>query len=284
MTTNSGGMKVNMVESLKLDFQPRPSGNRIFSCTTGKTTNGINQKYTGNIVQQLFKATFTLPDSCSSSALSWNMLGCTEENMKAFIVGRSAKVRNLMESHIIRDRKLWGKIQAKTHNVNVLLHFSNLMFNRILVILSNLCSNKCFQYFYWILFINYYWILLIIDSTHFSADAAFDGSYPTNMVVKSNGDMQQTPPGIFTSSCGIDIKWFPFDDQGCKMQYGSWTYDGTKIDLQVAGGSDTGSTDGYTHSAEWDLLGKMSCGKASKRSAFKCFIRGDNSNKSVEQY
>ena len=79
-----------------------------------------------------------------------------------------------------------------------------------------------------------------------------------NMVVYNDGTLTQLPPGIFTSSCPIDIKWFPFDDQTCIMKFGSWTYDGTKIDLQVKDLLKDGSLDGYSRSGEWDLIGKLS--------------------------
>ncbi|XP_067931422.1 neuronal acetylcholine receptor subunit alpha-7-like isoform X2 [Watersipora subatra] len=87
------------------------------------------------------------------------------------------------------------------------------------------------------------------------ADPKFDGSYPVNMVVYNSGFVQQMPPGIFTSSCLINIRWFPFDIQSCQLKFGSWTYDGTKINLKVQAGVSTGSTDGYRKSGEWDLLG-----------------------------
>ena len=63
----------------------------------------------------------------------------------------------------------------------------------------------------------------------FSADEAFDGSYPTNVVLTSEGGCTYIPPGIFKSTCKIDITWFPFDDQDCEMKFGSWTYDGGKV-------------------------------------------------------
>ncbi|CAH1964388.1 unnamed protein product [Acanthoscelides obtectus] len=59
-----------------------------------------------------------------------------------------------------------------------------------------------------------------------SADEGFDGTYPTNVVVRNNGSCLYVPPGIFKSTCKIDITWFPFDDQRCEMKFGSWTYDG----------------------------------------------------------
>ena len=78
------------------------------------------------------------------------------------------------------------------------------------------------------------------------------------------------PPGIFKSTCKIDITWFPFDDQDCDMKFGSWTYDGFKVDLKLnisimfivinmfkvdlklkAEAGDLGT---YTNNGEWDLL------------------------------
>ena len=63
----------------------------------------------------------------------------------------------------------------------------------------------------------------------FSASEAFDATYPTNVVVTSEGLCTYIPPGIFMSSCPIDITWFPFDDQNCEMKFGSWTYNGFKV-------------------------------------------------------
>ena len=64
---------------------------------------------------------------------------------------------------------------------------------------------------------------------YFSASESFDSTYPTNVVVTSSGLCTYIPPGIFKSSCPIDITWFPFDDQNCEMKFGSWTYNGFKV-------------------------------------------------------
>lgn len=72
--------------------------------------------------------------------------------------------------------------------------------------------------------INFFFFLL-----QYSADEGFDGTYPTNVVVKNNGSCLYVPPGIFKSTCKIDITWFPFDDQRCEMKFGSWTYDGFQV-------------------------------------------------------
>jgi len=86
-----------------------------------------------------------------------------------------------------------------------------------------------------------------------SADEAFDGTYHTNVVVTHEGQCTYIPPGIFKSTCKIDITWFPFDDQTCDMKFGSWTYDGFKLDLQKnnEGGGDLQT---YVDNGEWHLM------------------------------
>ena len=63
----------------------------------------------------------------------------------------------------------------------------------------------------------------------FSASESFDSTFPTNVVVTSEGLCTYIPPGMFKSSCPIDITWFPFDEQNCDMKFGSWTYDGYQV-------------------------------------------------------
>ena len=64
-----------------------------------------------------------------------------------------------------------------------------------------------------------------------SANENFDATFPTNIIVYSDGTISQIPPGIFKSTCKIDITWFPFDDQSCDMKFGTWTHHGLKINL-----------------------------------------------------
>ncbi|XP_050522326.1 acetylcholine receptor subunit alpha-type acr-16-like isoform X6 [Daktulosphaira vitifoliae] len=87
-----------------------------------------------------------------------------------------------------------------------------------------------------------------------SADEGFDSTYQTNIVVNSNGSCLYIPPGIFKSTCKIDITWFPFDDQKCDMKFGSWTYDGFQLDLQLHDDAG-GDLSGFVTNGEWDLLG-----------------------------
>ncbi|XP_065337703.1 neuronal acetylcholine receptor subunit alpha-7 isoform X8 [Cloeon dipterum] len=87
-----------------------------------------------------------------------------------------------------------------------------------------------------------------------SADEGFDGTYHTNVVVRNNGSCLYVPPGIFKSTCKIDITWFPFDDQHCDMKFGSWTYDGNQLDLVLK--SETGGDlSDFITNGEWHLIG-----------------------------
>ncbi|XP_062545006.1 neuronal acetylcholine receptor subunit alpha-7 isoform X4 [Armigeres subalbatus] len=87
-----------------------------------------------------------------------------------------------------------------------------------------------------------------------SADEGFDGTYHTNVVVKNNGSCLYVPPGIFKSTCKIDITWFPFDDQHCEMKFGSWTYDGNQLDL-VLNSDEGGDLSDFITNGEWYLIG-----------------------------
>ncbi|KAF2369035.1 Neurotransmitter-gated ion-channel ligand-binding domain [Trinorchestia longiramus] len=87
-----------------------------------------------------------------------------------------------------------------------------------------------------------------------SADEGFDGTYQTKVVVSSNGNCLYIPPGIFKSTCKIDITWFPFDDQKCKMKFGSWTHSGWQLDLQMQD-EKGGDLSDFIKNGEWDLIG-----------------------------
>ncbi|XP_023333966.1 neuronal acetylcholine receptor subunit alpha-7 isoform X2 [Eurytemora carolleeae] len=85
-----------------------------------------------------------------------------------------------------------------------------------------------------------------------SADEAFDSTYSTNIVLTNEGACTYIPPGIFKSTCKIDITWFPFDDQECEMKFGSWTYDGGKLNLTLK--EEKADLGTYVLNGEWHLL------------------------------
>ncbi|XP_046875827.1 cholinergic receptor, nicotinic, alpha 11 [Hypomesus transpacificus] len=83
-----------------------------------------------------------------------------------------------------------------------------------------------------------------------SADDDFDSTFKTNVLVNSSGFCEYLPPGIFMSTCNVDVRWFPFDLQKCELKFGSWTYDGWLLDLQMS----DADISGYMPNGEWDLV------------------------------
>ncbi|XP_062256334.1 neuronal acetylcholine receptor subunit alpha-7a [Platichthys flesus] len=83
-----------------------------------------------------------------------------------------------------------------------------------------------------------------------SADERFDTTFHTNILVNSSGNCDYIPPGIFKSTCSIDVRWFPFDVQRCDLKFGSWTHGGWLLDLKMIEPDITH----YTPNGEWDLI------------------------------
>jgi nicotinic acetylcholine receptor len=71
-------------------------------------------------------------------------------------------------------------------------------------------------------------------------------------MVSNKGGVFWPPPAKLRSSCKIDITYFPFDDQHCKMKFGSWTYDGFQVD--VTNRSAQVDLANYVFSGEWELI------------------------------
>ena len=86
-----------------------------------------------------------------------------------------------------------------------------------------------------------------------SADEKLGLTYQTMAVVYSDGKISYIPPAIFRSSCKSDITWFPFDKQQCDLKFGSWTYNGFLLDIQL---NDDKPVDvsSYISNQEWKLL------------------------------
>jgi len=66
-----------------------------------------------------------------------------------------------------------------------------------------------------------------------SADGKYEVSYKPNVVIHSDGSVLWIPPAIYKSSCTIDVKYFPFDEQSCFMKFGSWTFNGDQVNLEI---------------------------------------------------
>uniref|UniRef100_A0A4W5KIZ0 Cholinergic receptor, nicotinic, alpha 4b n=1 Tax=Hucho hucho TaxID=62062 RepID=A0A4W5KIZ0_9TELE len=85
-----------------------------------------------------------------------------------------------------------------------------------------------------------------------NADGDFAVTHLTKAHLFHDGHIKWMPPAIYKSSCSIDVTFFPFDQQNCKMKFGSWTYDRAKIDL-IGMASDVDQMD-YWESSEWVII------------------------------
>ena len=85
-----------------------------------------------------------------------------------------------------------------------------------------------------------------------SADDYTNGYMPSNAMISFDGTVFWSPPARMRSSCKVDITFFPFDKQKCKMKFGSWTYDQAQVD--IVNKSDLIDLSNYITNGEWSLL------------------------------
>uniref|UniRef100_A0A8C5KB30 Cholinergic receptor, nicotinic, beta polypeptide 3 n=1 Tax=Jaculus jaculus TaxID=51337 RepID=A0A8C5KB30_JACJA len=85
-----------------------------------------------------------------------------------------------------------------------------------------------------------------------NADGQFEGSFMTKAIVKSSGTVIWAPPARYKSSCTMDVTFFPFDRQNCSMKFGSWTHDGTMVDLVLI--NENVDRKDFFDNGEWEIL------------------------------
>ncbi|XP_063160837.1 neuronal acetylcholine receptor subunit alpha-10 [Candoia aspera] len=86
-----------------------------------------------------------------------------------------------------------------------------------------------------------------------NADDQFTSSMETNVVIRCDGQIMWDSPAITRSSCKVDVSYFPFDGQQCRLTFGSWTYNGNQIDLLNK--QETGDLADFVENVEWEVLG-----------------------------
>ncbi|KAI3381546.1 hypothetical protein SNEBB_008709 [Seison nebaliae] len=74
----------------------------------------------------------------------------------------------------------------------------------------------------------------------------------TNMIVTYEGNVTWLSSVIFKSSCSINVQHFPFDRQECQLDFASWTYDTSFINITLA--SEKGDISNFMKNGEWHLV------------------------------
>ncbi|XP_078473324.1 neuronal acetylcholine receptor subunit beta-4-like [Lampetra planeri] len=85
-----------------------------------------------------------------------------------------------------------------------------------------------------------------------NADGEYRVPLHSNAIVSSDGNVTWKPPAIYKSSCKINVKHFPFDQQNCTMTFRPLVCDHNEIDLVLK--HDLAKLDDFTPSGEWDIV------------------------------
>lgn len=98
--------------------------------------------------------------------------------------------------------------------------------------------------------------LVFLSSYPNSADESIDfrghlDKLTTRVQISHDGLNKWLAPVMLKSKCKINVEYFPFDSQSCVMKFGSWTYDGYRLDVR----NESSNVDlmMYIDSAEWHL-------------------------------
>lgn len=86
-----------------------------------------------------------------------------------------------------------------------------------------------------------------------SADDQFSSSMETNVVIHHDGQIMWDQPAITKSSCKVDVSYFAFDVQQCRLTFGSWTHNGNQMDLHNA--LDSADLADFVENVEWEVQG-----------------------------
>ncbi|CAF1335472.1 unnamed protein product [Adineta steineri] len=73
-----------------------------------------------------------------------------------------------------------------------------------------------------------------------------------NAMISHTGSVFWPIPTRLKSTCQVDVTYFPYDEQECKLKFGSWTYNGFQVSIEQR----TVAIDlkNYVRNGEWDLL------------------------------
>lgn len=74
------------------------------------------------------------------------------------------------------------------------------------------------------------------------------------MEVDYNGQTFWYPGITSVSYCPVDVRWFPFDEQQCSLDYELWAMDNAEVNLTAL--HTTVGTEKLTENGEWEITGK----------------------------
>lgn len=72
-------------------------------------------------------------------------------------------------------------------------------------------------------------------------------------LIYSNGTVDFKFPMLVESECVVNVRYFPYDTQFCKLKYGSWAHNGLEIDFWPKNAY--GDLDQVVENTEWEITG-----------------------------
>lgn len=78
--------------------------------------------------------------------------------------------------------------------------------------------------------------------------------FDTKVIISHDGTVTWLSPNLIKSSCKINVKYFPWDTQTCRLKFGSWSFHGLKLDLAFYGDLQEADLSSFTLNGEWKLL------------------------------
>ncbi|KAI0222209.1 hypothetical protein LSAT2_026536 [Lamellibrachia satsuma] len=105
------------------------------------------------------------------------------------------------------------------------------------------------------------------DRTSHDKRTAVEVLTDTIVTVKHKGVVIWSSPALFKSSCRLEVQNYPFDVQQCMLKFGSWSHQGSELELVTEQYQASRLLYDNNPNVEWNLLG-VPCKKYPKR--FPC--------------
>jgi len=83
------------------------------------------------------------------------------------------------------------------------------------------------------IFIYLFLIMYVHNFLLLRAESIYGEYKEFQAVLRSDGAVRWEPGGVFKTMCGIDITYYPFDEQSCDLTFGAWSYYTTKMNLST---------------------------------------------------
>ena len=85
----------------------------------------------------------------------------------------------------------------------------------------------------------------------FRADEIYGDYGQFRAIIEHTGKVHWEPGGVFKTICEVDITYYPFDEQCCKIVFGAWSYHTSKMNLSNE--IDVVNMDSFESNGEWEI-------------------------------